>query len=46
MRVRMTNPRFKGDANVLPDDVPVWEAAGWVAEKSSEEPITEEELEE
>jgi hypothetical protein len=33
MRVKMTNKRFKTGANVLPDDVPTWEAAGWVAEQ-------------
>jgi hypothetical protein len=37
----MTNKRFKGSANVLPVDVPVWEAAGWVAEKVSIEKVTE-----
>lgn len=33
MRIRMTNPAYSGVANVLPDDVPAWEAAGWVADK-------------
>lgn len=33
MRVKMTNKRFKGEANVLEADVPTWKAAGWVAEK-------------
>lgn len=28
-RVKMINKRFTGGANVLPDDVPVWEAQGW-----------------
>ena len=32
MRIKMKNPRFpNGEANVLPDDVPTWEAAGWKA---------------
>lgn len=31
MRIKMKNKRFTGEANVLPDDVPEWEAAGWVA---------------
>lgn len=30
MRVKMTNPRFSGEANVLPEDQAKWEAAGWV----------------
>lgn len=34
MKIKMTNKRFVGAANVLPDDVPTWEAAGWVAEQS------------
>ncbi|MEW4469005.1 hypothetical protein AB1K62_14355 [Parasphingorhabdus sp. JC815] len=37
MRVKMKNKRFKGEANVLPGDVPAWEAAGWVA---AENPTT------
>jgi hypothetical protein len=33
-RVKMINKRYAAPANVLPEDVPVWEAAGWV--KASE----------
>lgn len=29
--VKMTNKRFRGEANVTARDVPKWEAAGWVA---------------
>jgi hypothetical protein len=33
MKVRMTHKGFlDGVANVEPEDVPVWEAAGWVAD--------------
>jgi hypothetical protein len=32
-RIEMQNKRYAGRANVLPDDVPVWEAAGWTAVK-------------
>ena len=31
MKTRMTNKRFKGAANVPPDQVATWEAAGWAA---------------
>lgn len=33
MRTRMTNKRYNGVANVLPDQVATWEAAGWVADE-------------
>ena len=29
----MTNKRHNGVANVLPDEVATWEAAGWVADQ-------------
>lgn len=32
MRIRMTNKRHCGAANVLPVDRAAWEAAGWVAD--------------
>lgn len=32
MRIRMTNKRHRGAANVLPADRAAWEAAGWVAD--------------
>lgn len=33
MKVRMTHKGYlDGVANVKPEDVPVWEAAGWVAD--------------
>lgn len=38
MRVEMTNKRFTGAAKVLPDDVPTWEAAGWVATPEKKTP--------
>jgi len=32
MRIKMKNARYPmGEANVMPEDIPVWEAAGWVA---------------
>jgi len=30
MKIEMTNKRFGSAANVLPEDVETWEAAGWV----------------
>jgi len=36
MTVKMTNKRFRGEANVKPRDVATWEAAGWVAEPKAE----------
>ena len=33
MRIKMTNRLYQGEANVLPDEVAKWEAAGWVAEQ-------------
>lgn len=34
MRIRMTNKLYAGEANVLPEDVAVWKAAGWVVKPS------------
>lgn len=34
MRIKMTNRAFAGAANVLPEEVATWEAAGWVAEQN------------
>ena len=47
MRIRMTNRAFRGAANVLPDEVAKWEAAGWVADrKTTGKPAKEKETEE
>ncbi len=43
MRVKMKNKRFKSEANVLPVDVPTWEAAGWVAERKPKQKKEDEE---
>jgi hypothetical protein len=32
MRTKMTNRAFRGVANVLPENVATWEAAGWVVD--------------
>lgn len=46
MRIRMTNPAYRGAANVLPGEIPQWEAAGWVADKPARKAIKDKEPEE
>lgn len=46
MRVRMTHRAYKGAANVLPEQVATWEAAGWVADQPKVKPSPKKEIEE
>lgn len=41
-RIKMTNRLYEGEANVLPDEVATWEAAGWVAEQKPRKKTTKE----
>jgi Zn ribbon nucleic-acid-binding protein len=38
VKIKMTNKRFIGGATVPSDDVPTWEAAGWVAVPEADKP--------
>lgn len=38
-RIEMTHPKMRGKARVLKKHIPVWQAAGWVAQEDQAEPL-------